>query len=259
VQPFSERSFQSRNSESDHHGPFGAQAAVAGSRFAGREAHNGPSGGAGIAIAKADPGDGYLERMVKYVPAEIIACSMIVNAILEQAIKSGDGQAAMAGVPVPVIATGALIVACILTPLFCWYVRQDGDAWITNAIVSTIALPFWAYLMGAVAFAPYHDGSLAAILVMSFTMVSGLFAPRPDKPKHHEQPQQVAVRSRPRETVAPEQSTEATTPNRLPEVGAPDRLPEVAAANRLPEVTATERLPEITAPERPRLVDVLAR
>jgi hypothetical protein len=35
--------------------------------------------------------------------------------------------------------------------LFCWYVRQDGDAWVTNAVVSTIALPFWAYLMGAVA------------------------------------------------------------------------------------------------------------
>ena len=57
-----------------------------------------------------------------------------------------------------------------------WYVRQDGDAWVTNAVVSTIALPFWAYLMGAVAFAPYHDGNLAAILVMSFTVVSGLVA-----------------------------------------------------------------------------------
>jgi hypothetical protein len=227
------------------------------SRVAG---HNGgPSGVAGIAIGKADPGDGYLERMVKYVPAEIIGCSMIINAILEQAIKSGGGQAAMAGVPVPVIATGALIVACILTPLFCWYVRQDGDAWITNAIVSTIALPFWAYLMGAVAFAPYHDGSLAAILVMSFTMVSGLVAPRPDRPKHREQPQQISARDRPPETAAPERSVEVMTPNRLPDVGPPERLPEVAASNRLPEVAATERLPEITAPERPRLVDVLAR
>ena len=64
-----------------------------------------------------------------------------------------------------------------------WYVRQDGDAWVTNAVVSTIALPFWAYLMGAVAFAPYHDGNLAAILVMSFTVVSGLVAPRADKPQ----------------------------------------------------------------------------
>ena len=142
---------------------------------------------AGMPTVKADPGDGYLERMVKYVPAEIIAFSMVINAILEQAMKSGGDHAAMAGVPVPVIATVALIVACLLTPLFCWYVRQDGDAWVTNAVVSTIALPFWAYLMGAVAFAPYHDGNLAAILVMSFTVVSGLVAPRADKPKLREQ------------------------------------------------------------------------
>jgi heme/copper-type cytochrome/quinol oxidase subunit 3 len=146
------------------------------------------AGFAGTHATNTDPGDGYLERMVKYVPAEIIAFSMLINAILEQAMKSGGENAAMAGVPVPVIATGALLIACALTPLFCWYVRHDGDAWVTNAIVSTIALPFWAYLMGAVAFANHHDGNLAAILLMSFTVVSGLVAPRPEKPKLREQP-----------------------------------------------------------------------
>jgi hypothetical protein len=145
------------------------------------------SGLPGMQPAIVDPGDGYLERMVKYVPAEIIAFSMLINAVLDQAMKSGGENAAMAGVPVPVIATGALIVACVLTPLFCWYVRRDGDAWVTNAVVSTIALPFWAYLMGAVAFANHHDGNLAAILLMSFTVVSGLVAPRADKPKLREQ------------------------------------------------------------------------
>jgi heme/copper-type cytochrome/quinol oxidase subunit 3 len=157
------------------------------SQIAGLESA-GHSGLAGAHATIIDPGDGYLERMVKYVPAEIIAFSMLINAILEQAMKSGGENAAMAGVPVPVIATGALIIACALTPLFCWYVRRDGDAWVTNAVVSTIALPFWAYLMGAVAFANHHDGNLAAILLMSFTVVSGLVAPRPEKPKLHEQP-----------------------------------------------------------------------
>jgi len=155
------------------------------------------SGIAGMQVANSEPGDGYLERMVKYVPAEIIAFSMVINAILDQAMKSGGENAAMAGVPVPIIATGALVVACMLTPLFCWYVRRDGDAWIVNAVVSTIALPFWAYLMAAVAFANHHDGNLAAILVMSFTVVSGLVAPRADKPKLREQ-QEVANPERPR-------------------------------------------------------------
>ncbi len=51
--------------------------------------------------------------------------------------------------------------------------------------------------MGAVAFANHHDGNLAAILVMSFTVVSGLVAPWPDKPRLREQ-QEVAAPERPR-------------------------------------------------------------
>jgi hypothetical protein len=105
------------------------------------------SGIGGTQVSNTEPGDGYLERMVKYVPAEIIAFLMVINAILDQAMKSGGDNAAMAGIPVPVIATFALLIGCIMTPLFCWYVREDGDAWIINAVVSTMALPFWAYLM----------------------------------------------------------------------------------------------------------------
>ncbi len=160
------------------------------------------SGIAGMQVTNAEPGDSYLERMVKYVPAEIIAFSMVINSILDQAMKSGGPNATMAGVPVPVIAAIALVVACILTPLFCWYVRQDGDAWVVNAAVSTMAMPFWAYLMGAVAFANFHDGNLAAILVLSFTVISGLVTPRPEKAKLREQaveaPPEEAAPERPR-------------------------------------------------------------
>ncbi len=69
-------------------------------------------------------------RMVKYVPAEIIGCSMLVNSILDQAMAAGGGTATMAGFSVTSIAVGALLVGLILTPLFCWYVREDGDAWV---------------------------------------------------------------------------------------------------------------------------------
>ncbi len=132
----------------------------------------------GIAIPNTDPGDTYLVRLVKYVPGEVLAFFMLINAILGQAIKSGGNDAAMAGIPVGIVAVGALIVGCVvLTPMFCWFVREEGDAWIVNAVVSTIAFPFWAYLMGAVAFANHHDGNLAAILVLTFTAVSGVISP----------------------------------------------------------------------------------
>src|SRR3974390_3293239 len=96
-------------------------------------------------VSTAISGDDYLTRMVKYIPAEIIGCSMLVNAILAQAMMA-SADASMAGISVTTIAAGALLVGLILTPLFCWYVRKDGDAWVTNAVVSTIAYPFWAYL-----------------------------------------------------------------------------------------------------------------
>ena len=136
---------------------------------------------------EAVPGDDYLLRTVKYVPAEVLGFSMLVNAILSQAMISGGDTATMAGVSVTTIAVIALIVGIIFTPVFCWYVREEGDAWITNAVVSTIAFPFWSYLMGAVAFARIHDGSLAVILILTFTAVSGLVAPVVDWPKAQEQ------------------------------------------------------------------------
>jgi len=154
------------------------------------------SGVAPMQVA-ADPGDNYLERTVKYIPAEVLGFSLIINAILDQAMKAGGPDAAMAGVPVMVIATGMLLVGCILTPLFCWYVHQDGDAWMLNAAVSTVAFPFWAYLTSAVAFSNFHDGNLAVILIATFTVVSGLISPVAAKAKVAEQ-QQAAPVERPR-------------------------------------------------------------
>jgi hypothetical protein len=135
---------------------------------------------------KAPPADNYLERMAKYVPAEVLAFSLFINGILDQAVKTGGSAASMAGVPVTFIALLALAAGIVATPLFMWYVREEGDAWVTNAIVSTLLFPVWAYAMGAVAFAGIHDGNLAAILLASFTVGSGLISPPVKREKRRE-------------------------------------------------------------------------
>ena len=122
--------------------------------------------------------DGYLERIAKYVPAEILAFSVFVNAMLDQSLRAGGNTAMMAGMPVSTIATSVVIAGTVLTPFFMWYVRQPGDAWVTNAFVSTLLFPVWAYALGSVAFNGYWDGNLAAIFLASATVVSGLFSPR---------------------------------------------------------------------------------
>jgi hypothetical protein len=130
--------------------------------------------------------DNFLERIAKYVPAEVIAFFIFINAILDQAVKTGGPGATMAGFPVMYVALATLVGAIVLTPLFVWYVREEGDAWIINACVSTVAFPFWAYALGAIAFADYRDGNLAAILLATFTVVSGFIAPPAAWPKQEE-------------------------------------------------------------------------
>jgi hypothetical protein len=141
--------------------------------------------------------DNYLERIAKYVPAEVIAFFIFINAILDQAVRTGGKSAMMAGFPVMTIAFGALIAGTILTPFFIWYVREDGDAWITNGFVSTLAFPVWAYALGAVAFADYRDGNLAVILLASFTVVSGLISPRTPSSKAKAKQQSMPGKDRP--------------------------------------------------------------
>src|SRR5215467_3084540 len=101
-------------------------------------------------------GDGYLERIAKYVPAETLAFSIFINAILDQAVKTGGKLTAMAGFPV------------------------------VNAFVSFLAFPVWSYAIGNVAFHDYRDGNLAAIVLVSFSLLSGLVTPRSPSPNRQE-------------------------------------------------------------------------
>ena len=121
--------------------------------------------------------DDYLVRIAKYVPAEVLAFSVLINAILDQAMRAGGKTAMMAGLPVTTIAVAALVVGTLMAPFFVWYVHEEDDAWTTNAAVSFVAFPFWSYAMGSVAFTDIRDGNLAAILLASFTVASGLIRP----------------------------------------------------------------------------------
>jgi hypothetical protein len=155
---------------------------------------------AGLAGPGREPiADSYLERIAKYIPGEVLAFFIVINAILNQAALTGGRGAMMAGIPVMTIAQGVLAVCVILTPLFVWYVHEKGDAWVINACVSTLAFPFWAYALGATVFREHWDGNLAAIMLAIVTALSGLIAPR----ARTSQGAQVAAPAPPR-TVRPQ-------------------------------------------------------
>jgi hypothetical protein len=130
-----------------------------------------------------EPGDTYLERVAKYVPAEIIAFFIFANSILKQSLQP---PGTMAGFSVISIAIIIFFAAWFFTPIYIWRVRQPGDAWILNAVIATLLFPVWAYAVegvGATYFFAF-DGHLASIILGAVSLASGLVIPKgaPDPP-----------------------------------------------------------------------------
>ena len=152
-------------------------------------------------------GDGYLDRVAKYVPAEVVAFFIFVNSILVNATEQpvakalteavaeeakgnpgdipGKVQAAiskieMAGISVWTISWIMLIVALAMTPVYLKSVSDSADnaeAPGANIVMSMLAFPFWAYAVNALALRPWHDGALASIMLATFTLISGAIRP----------------------------------------------------------------------------------
>ena len=154
---------------------------------------------------ETDPkeGDGYLDRVAKYVPAEVVAFFIFVNSILDNAVEQpvakamalalnenskdvpGAVRAAisgvdMAGISIWTISWIMLVVALAMTPVYLKSVSDSSDHAESpgaNIIMSMLAFPFWAYAVDAVAFRPWHDGALASIMLATFTLISGAIRP----------------------------------------------------------------------------------
>ena len=137
----------------------------------------GVEGPAATPATTRELGDTYLERVAKYVPAEIIAFFIFANSILKEADKPG---ATMAGFSVVTIGMVVFLGAWLFTPIYLAQAARADDAWITNAVVATLLFPVWAYAVEGVG--PVHvipfDGSFASIVVGAASLVSGLVKPR---------------------------------------------------------------------------------
>jgi hypothetical protein len=168
---------------------------------AGAEDDEGGRSGQGETDSKG--GDGYLDRVAKYVPAEVVAFFIFVNSILDNAAeepvakalakaldeKSTDVPGAvraaidtvkMAGFSIWNISWIVLIIALAMTPIYLKSVSDSADnaeAPGANIVMSMLAFPFWAYAVDALAFRPWHDGALASIMLATFTLISGAVRP----------------------------------------------------------------------------------
>ena len=118
-------------------------------------------------------GDSYLERVAKYVPAEIVAAYL---AIIGFAVNVSSGKT--------LAMILAFAVCLVATPLYLWRMGKGSTVKAVHLIVSSIAFVVWAFAVSGaggifgVDGLNIYDPSWASIMLVIFTLGSGLIEPR---------------------------------------------------------------------------------
>jgi len=110
---------------------------------------------------------GYLDRVTKYIPAEVIAAYITANGFAGLSSKPGILFYVIFG------------VCLIFTPIYITrFTRTGKEAW-TNGIMSVFAFLAWAYAFGGglVAYLGWYDAPAASVVLVLFTLVSGAVVP----------------------------------------------------------------------------------
>ena len=121
------------------------------------------------APTEQDAGGSPAERIVKYVPVEIVSGYVFVL---------GLAQAVPIGVPQTIAVWACLLAGCVATPLYLLAQKpQPGQG--PQVWIASFAFLLWAYLLGgpfaAEPLKPYYYPSLGSVVVGLYTWLVGLF------------------------------------------------------------------------------------
>ena len=161
-------------------------------------------GGEAVRAVDAKP-DEYLDRVAKYVPAEVVGGYVSLDGILSPAAHA---QASTAGPPAANFGSallttlsslpGIIFLFCLLAaPLYVYVIarRARTTVWKAQAFISMLAFIVWAYaIKGSVFFQndaldawakanfhqPFYNGTWGAALLVLFSMVVALYQPKSD-------------------------------------------------------------------------------
>ena len=128
-------------------------------------------GRAKLASGEANDIRAYAERVAKYVPAEVLAGYVALLRIFADARPHWH--------------IGAFVACLLLTPLYLWKVGLPGEPKALHLLISMVAFVVWSYSIGGdqglfgAEVMHIYEPSVAAGGMVFFTLVSGLFAPRP--------------------------------------------------------------------------------
>ena len=109
-------------------------------RLAKQSGENGPPGPM-IAGAEPPQGDKPLARVAKYIPGETVAFFLGVKNLIEQAKPEDLDRGLWLNL--------CFVIALLGTPVYLWWQRDEGQPWIVNTIVATVAFPLWVLALAA--------------------------------------------------------------------------------------------------------------
>lgn len=116
-------------------------------------------------------GDDYLDRVAKYVPAEVLGVYLAAQSLIVAGSDPGSPRRKWSFAIVALVLT-------VLTPLYLRQRAERGQPWRKHGIVGTISFLVWAYAMAEAARTfGFYDGLIAGIVVLLFSAVSGLVLP----------------------------------------------------------------------------------
>jgi len=117
--------------------------------------------------------DGYIDRLVKYIPSELVAVYLSLDAICRSAESTEIW-----------IRWSVLAFALIATPLYLW--RAAGVRKRTQLCMSTAAFLVWAFALGGpFAQLSWYKPIYGAVLLPAFTFVAPLVVPLKSSPRRH--------------------------------------------------------------------------
>jgi hypothetical protein len=112
--------------------------------------------------------DGYSTRVLKYIPAEVVAVYIGIQGAINAADPAGANAVLLW------LTCGILLV---LTPVYLWRVTHVTKA--LQLVISTIAFAVWVFSLGGpFAYFPWYQPVYGAVLLPLFTFAMGIIIPK---------------------------------------------------------------------------------
>jgi hypothetical protein len=122
---------------------------------------------ADVRVSRTEGTKGYLEKVAKLVPSEVLAAYMTMIGLVSSIRKIPEIHHFWIYI--------GIVVICL--PITIWYLlfqAEKGRPKTTHIIVSTFAFIIWAYaISGHVVWPQMYDTGIASIILVLFSLISG--------------------------------------------------------------------------------------